>query len=574
MHCPRLFYDSIRPTRGRSPPVRAGCRLFVVRGRTGRSVGRGEHPIDPPRSETLGDDAKDAPLKASRDAGAPPLPQQAESREAIPVRRFLSDTMIYGFVQTFDRAIGFALLAVTTRLMSKSDYGLLSLFSRFTEILFYVVAMGMLTSFFRHYTEAEEEELKRRILNASFWTITAAAVVVAALVAPFARAWSLALFQSADNWRYVLLAVPSTYLAVLLSLGDCRIQADGRAVLFLGVNMLQVVATRGLALVLLFLQWGAMGWIVGSLIGQVASTAVFALLVFGGVSLRWDASLLRKLVPYGLTVMPTALSAWLMYGLTPILMGWILRRQGHADPLGEIALFSVGERVSQIMYMLGLAFVLGWRRFAFNNMHHADGPRLLGNGATVFLAVSGFATVGLIALGDDLLRIMIAPGLRAGVVVVPYLTLAGLFWSVGEVMNIGMHKANRTKLMSGLYILASGVNFVLIAVLIPWFGIVGAAVSLMLGELFKTVLIWRFAQRFYRLTLNHKRLVRVGAVYAAALALCVGLFPETTLASVAAQSAVVAAAPIALWRLGLLAPNETAAVRELISRMTQWRRGG
>lgn len=507
-------------------------------------------------AETAEDIATDAAIAAAEET----VPADGPARQPISVRRFLSDTVIFGFVQTFDRAIGFFLLPLTTSLMSNQEYGLLSLFSTIAEILFYVVALGMLTSFFRHYTEATESQAKDQILNATFWTITATACCAAAVLIPFSRLWGHVLFPSANGSMYVVLAVPFTYFAVLLSLVDCRVQADGKAWTFLGVNLLQVVTTRGLALLLISLGLGAFGWIVGSIVGQLLSLSVFAFLVLRGISLRVDAALLRKLVPYGVVLLPTAVSAWLMYGVTKYLIVW----NSPGDPLNAIALYSVGERISQVMYMLSLAFILGWRRFAFSNMHHAEGQRLLGSGVTVFLTITGFAAVGLIALGDDLMRWMIPSRMWKGIPVIPYLTLAGFFWGVGEVMNIGMHKARKTKLMSSLYVVGAALNLVLNLALIPWLGIVGAAMSLMTCEFVKTALIWWTAQRAYPLEIAYRRLAMAIGVFAPILLVCSVCFPETTLATTAIQAGLVALGPVLLIGMGFLTPGERAAIADIV----------
>lgn len=494
-------------------------------------------------------------------------------REAIPVRRFLSDTVVYGVGDTFDRAIGLVLLPITTAWMSPSQYGLLNQFSAMTEILFYLIALGMHTSFFRHYTEAIDSNQKRQILSVTFWTVTTMALVVSLLLGPFCRFWSFVAFQSPDFWYFILLALPWTYTSVLISLGHCRLQADGRAFVFLGVSLSQSLVTRSLALLLLFFGLEALGWVAGSIIGQTIAVVAFVYLAFSGVSIRFDRSLIRKVVPYGVILLPTAISTWLMYGVTKILMGWIFAWQGHEDPQGEVGLYSVGERISQIMFIMNLAFVLGWRRFAFSNMHHPDGQRLLGTGVTIFVLISAYAGVGLIALGDDLLRWLIATKYWDGIVVIPYLTLAGFFWGVGEVMNIGMHKAQKTKLLGSLYFMAAALNMLLLFILTWWLdmGILGPAIGLMICEFLKMALLFWSAQRVYRLHIRYRPLILAASVYVPILILCFECFPNTTVSTTVIQVVLIALSPVLLLGVGLCIPSERAAIVDLFDRLrSRW----
>lgn len=69
------------------------------------------------------------------------------------------------------------------------------------------------------------------------------------------------------------------------------------------------------------------------------------------------------------------------------------------DYLTQIGLYSVGERIAGIMHMGNLAFILGWQRFAFRNMHQPEGPHMIGRGLFVFATAAGFLAMALAMLG-------------------------------------------------------------------------------------------------------------------------------------------------------------------------------
>jgi O-antigen/teichoic acid export membrane protein len=479
------------------------------------------------------------------------------------VKRFLSDTVIFGLVGVFDRAIGFVLLPITTALMSPREYGVLSMFQTTTEIMQYLVAMGVLNSFFKHYTEVTDERSKREILNASFWQITASAVLLCLIFMPFAAYW--------DRWVYgtgtlllAMLTVPSTYLSVLISLGDSRLQADGKAIIYAMVNMFQTATMRGLALLLLWQGFGASGWVIGLTVGQIASMIAFSILAFPGVNFRPDPAWFRRLFLYGIVLVPLAVSHWSMQGSARYMMNAMLE-----DPKYHIGLYTVGERISQIMLMFNLAFVLGWRRFAFSNIHHADGPKLLGHGATVFFCLASFVVLGLISLGDDLTRIMIPQVYWEGISVIPYLTIAGFLWGVTEVAAISLYKANKTYHLSGSYIAAAVVCVILNYVLIRANGMLGAAQAWMCGEITKCSLVLFFGHRYYPISFQYRRILHALAVYIPIGIACVSSFPNTTWGSVFAQMGLIALAPVVLLITGFLDAHEREKFTGLLQRFRQ-----
>lgn len=493
-----------------------------------------------------------------------PVPSSGElpPREVISVKQFLSETVIFGMVDVFDRAIGFILLFITTRLMTTEQYGVLGLFSTFSEILGYFVALGTLNGFFRFYTEVTDPDSKRRIMNASFWIVTVMALFVGLISLPIGLQWGARIFD-ADTPFYALMTLPTCYFMILIALGDSRLQADGRAWDFLKINMIQTITMRGLALILLIFGWQAAGWIIGQFCGQVITMVIFVFMAFGGIRWRFEREWIQKMVPFGAMLLPVAMSHWAMQGASKLLM-----RNYLEDPLSQIGLYSAGERISQIMYMLNLAFALGWRRFAFNNIHHADGPRLLGKGGTVFLIISGFGALGLIALGDDLTRWMIPETFWAGIDVIPYLVIAALCWGAGEVFNAPLYKAGKASILSTIYICAALLCVGLGVVLIPRWGIVGAAVSFMIAEIFKLSLcIWR-SRREYPLEIQYGRVIAAMVVFVFLAYLC-SYFKQTTVATTAAQMAVVASAPLLLFAVGAIRKSELEMIARLISRARQ-----
>jgi O-antigen/teichoic acid export membrane protein len=487
-------------------------------------------------------------------------PAGGSDRQAISVKRLFSDAVIFGIVGVFDRAIGFVLLPITTALMSVREYGVLSMYQTTTEIMQYLVAMGVLNSFFKHYAEETDDKTKREILNASFWQITLSAALLCLIFMPFASYWDQRVYET-GTILLAMLTVPSTYLSVLISLGDSRLQADGKAIVYALVNMFQTATMRGLALFLLWTGFGASGWIIGQTAGQVASIIAFSILAFPGVSFRLDPVWFRRLFLYGIVLVPLAISHWSMQGSARFMMNAMLE-----DPKYQVGLYTAGERISQIMMMFNLAFVLGWRRFAFSNIHHADGPRLLGHGATVFFCLASFAVLGLISLGDDLTRLMIREEFWGGIRVIPYLTIAGFLWGVTEVAAISLYKANKTYHLSGSYIAAAVFCIVLNFVLIRTNGMVGAAQAWMCGEIAKCALVLYFGYRYYPISFQYGRILHSLAVYIPIGVACAYSFPNTTWGSIFAQMGLMLLVPIILLVTGFLDASEREKLAGLVRR--------
>jgi O-antigen/teichoic acid export membrane protein len=270
------------------------------------------------------------------------------------------------------------------------------------------------------------------------------------------------------------------------------------------------------------------------------------------------------LVPYGATLVPIALSHWVMVGCDKYM---IRELTTSPDPLAQIGFYSVGERISSMMQLVNMAFLLGWRRFAFRNMHLEDGPRLLSRGVTLFALTAGYGALGLILLGDDLVYWTMRR-YAAGMHVIAPLTLSVMFWGFGEVMSVGLHKAQRTLLLAWLNVIAAILNVVLNFFLIPPFGIAGAAGATLVCQFLKSLLVWRSAQSAFRIPVEYRRLILAAGLFVGVYVAGRVLDSFGWTAATLSQTFLVVAVPVALYAGGFFRVEERRQIDRVLELLT------
>jgi O-antigen/teichoic acid export membrane protein len=426
----------------------------------------------------------------------------------IPIRRLIGETAVYGLGGVFDKAVGFMLLPITTAFLTPGDYGLLGLVSSTTYVLYLIFSIGMPAALMRFYLQTTEEAGRRAALaTALFVTLAGASIGLAPLVL-FADPIGREIFGR-DGRSFLLLAGLITVLMLVNDLAARRLQADGKAAVFLWTRIVSSVTIRGVGLLLIILGWGAWGWLLGELIGQCATLLIVAGLGLRGAWAACEAGLARAMAAYGLGLLPGMLSHWVMTGSDKYLLRILVRD----DPFSQIGFYTVAERVSSVMQLVNVAFLLGWRRFAFHNMHLADGPTLLARGFSLYIVTGGYLALALSLLGDDLTHWLIPSDFEQGVRVIPALTAAGLFTGLSEVVDVGMHRARRTATLSLFNALAATANVILNFWLIPPFGITGAAGATLLCQILKTVLVWHASHRAFPIPIETRRIVTTIGVF-------------------------------------------------------------
>jgi O-antigen/teichoic acid export membrane protein len=215
------------------------------------------------------------------------------------------------------------------------------------------------------------------------------------------------------------------------------------------------------------------------------------------------------------------------------------------------------------MQLVNLAFIFGWQRFAFRNMHHEDGQPIIAKGILWFAIGGGFFALALAMLGDDLSRLLIARIYEPGIVVITPLTIAALAGGLASTAEIGLHKQKKPLHISSLNGFAAVLNVVLNFWAIPRWGIAGAAYATMVCQFLRVIVIWRAANSVFPLPFEYGRFFAVASLFFAIYVLGQILPPSTIGISTAIQSLLVLATPILLWVLGLINPDEKAAIKQL-----------
>lgn len=490
---------------------------------------------------------------------------RASEPTPVRLRHLVGDTFIYGAVDVSNKAVGFVLLPLTTTYLTPDDYGVVSLFSSSAQILLLFCGMGLPISFYRFYTEARSQPVREQI-----WTTACAGIAFHSFVlltpilfaSPWIDPW---VFASSGPWLMIAL-VMVTALSTFNDLARGRLQADGRSTAFLVIELSSLVFSRATMIGLIVAGWGIWGWVFGELVGEGLIWVLMAFALPRPRSVERFGEHARKLFPYGMTLVPIALSHWLMTGCDKFMLNAMVD-----DAKAQIGFYAVGERVGSIMQLFNLAFLFGWKRYSFGNMHQANGPALIARGMTFYIVIATYVAFGLCLLGDDLLAAMTNAHFRSGTVVIEPLALAALAWGMGEVIGVGLHKARRTIHLAWLNIAAALANVALNALLIPVDGIRGAATATLICQVVKMVAIGWLSQRVWPTPYEWRRLLIPPILFASLYA--IGQFGVTQgpISSTIFQMALLALAPILLAPFNLLFPEEKDLLRRLVGKgVNRW----
>jgi O-antigen/teichoic acid export membrane protein len=469
------------------------------------------------------------------------------------LRALLSQALVYGSADVFAGAVNLLLLPVYTAFLSATDYGHLALLLLFGTLAKILVRLGLDAGFFRVYYDLEDEGQRRRLAGTALLSSAAAAGLflgLVALVAPPLAGALLGLERPGAQW--VMLVAADVALGALLFVPLNLLRIEDRPRLFSALSVFRHALNAGLK-VLLLVNGGRVG---GVLLADVVSTGALAVallpLLRGRAVPVLDRLMLRAMLGFGLPKVPHGLMVQVQNLADRKILDLFVAR-------AEVGVYHVGYTLGGAVKFALSAFEPAWGPFVYARLRQPDAPRTLARVAThAFAAFVGVALL-VAVFARELLVVMTPknPAFHAAAPVIPVVVLAYLLHGLFLLTSIGIGIAKEARRYPQVTAVAAAVNLAANLVLIPRWGIQGAAWATVLSYAAMAALGARFSQRAWPIPFETGRLLRVAAAGAAAYALSL-LAPEALLPALAVKAAAVAGYPAVLWATGMFGGTKTA----------------
>ena len=468
------------------------------------------------------------------------------------LKQLAKHSAIYGLGTLVSRIIAVLLLPVYTRFLTPADYGAIETLVAGTAILVTLLRAGTRTAFFRFYFDSPEPADRLLVLRTSFWFTMASSTVGLVTGLVFAAPISQGLFATDERTDLVRAAFVSLWALMNYEQLTSLFRVEQRSVSYVLATLANLVITVGATIVLVVvLELGAVGVIVGSFTGTLAVWTALLAYRREQLGLQFDIALFRRMEHFGLPLVPSGLALWAVNFSDRF---FLVKLAGAA----ETGLYSVGVRMAAAVVLLLWAFRAAWPAFAYSIEDEDEARRTYGFVLTYLLFICSWLSLALGLLAPWLVRLLTTPEFYDAARVVAPLAFAATIFAGYIVVAIGVSRSRRTQfnwVVSGTGAL---VNVALNLALIPRYGMIGAAIAT----------IGAYATMFVGMTLRAQHVYpvayqwwRVVVVVGAAVGLTV--LGKALDVPLAAALVLVAVYPLVLLPLGFYLPAELTRVKAL-----------
>jgi antigen flippase len=399
-------------------------------------------------------------------------------------RRMAAAVVLLSMANIAVRALSLFTLPILTRVLPPEAYGTAAIAGSLAALLGAVALAGIDMSYARAYhVQHGPGGLK---VERFAWRYTIVAAVAAGILGTIG--WEIA-----RHW----IALPSELgplvgVTVVLSLVNVmvlvRARLNGRyrqlAWATVASGVLTIVTTIALSL-----WWQPSGAVIviGILVGQTLVTFILGvphvrvLLTPSGLTghERWSV------MNIGLAGVVTAPMYWIMTSLDR----WFL---GAAQGAAVVGVYAIAFNIGAIGALVNNSLSAVWLPEAakFYETDRAAAPRRLGVFAEKIVLATGVVWLAITAAGGDILRLLTSEPYHAGAIAIPFVAGAVFFRGVFQTANAAALLTSRLYLTGVWTVIAAALCVGLNLILIPYLGLLGAAIAQTLSAGVAALSIW------------------------------------------------------------------------------------
>lgn len=331
----------------------------------------------------------------------------------------------------------------------------------------------------------------------------------------------------------------------------CRLEQ--KSLLYVLVSFSQmIVYCISLILALAVFNMGVLAMPVAVFSKTICGLLCLSPVFFGYLSFRFKPSLAREPLSYGYPLILSAYSNYLLRMGDRVILKMFL-------PLAMVGVYHIGYKISSVVnFLLVTPVKLALHPIVLQQEASPEEQKyFLHRITTIYYGFILLAGLFFALFSRELIMLLARQEeYHAAWIIVPLIVFAYVQHGLGNFVGLGMTMAKKSALQAAILVVTAIVNIALNFLLIPLFGIIGAAVATVAAYIVWNCLKMYYSWKFYALDFEYKRLCMLTFLWIAFV--LAGLFAPmpSMLLGVALKLLLIVLFPFVIFVSGFLSIQE------------------
>ena len=468
----------------------------------------------------------------------------------MSITQLAKQSIIYGLGHILSRFITFLLLPILTMSLTTNEFGIIAKFYAFTSFSMAVYRYGMDTALMKFYIQKQNS---KAYFSSIFILQFISSILFSIIILLISKYISQFIF-GAYKQQYILYIIIIIFADIIWNLITLTLRAEKKPILFITLNLINVISILTLTIYLVNYQlMGISGVLLANVIASIITLLLSSLLLLNRFSIQSvDINLLKPILKFGLPFFPAAIFAMIHESADRFILSYLLNDH-------FVGIYSAGYKLGIFGLLIVMAFNMSWTPYFLENGRKKNANQKFSIIQTLFLGIMGFLgiiltlLIPLIANIDIMGYKLIGEKFIEGVTILPIILMSYYFFGLYVLLLPTIYILEKTYIIPIIRAFGALFNIIFNFLLIPIFGIMGAALS-NLCAFFIMFLIMLFANH----TLKPSTYNIKGWVFPLIMWVLI-IFFNTSLESII----IIILYPI-LWYYGVLNMLEKEKIKEFL----------
>ncbi|NHB67749.1 lipopolysaccharide biosynthesis protein [Perlabentimonas gracilis] len=463
-------------------------------------------------------------------------------------------SIVYGLGNISTKLVGIVLMPLytDTKIFSVNDFGVLGVVDVTIQVLVALLGLSLYQAYFRWYWDKKHTDDRKSIFFTLFSFLGLTGGIFVVLGAFASQNLSTLLFDSVDYSRVLSLMVISVVLQILAQLPLSLMRLEERAGLYTVTNLTRLFVT--LILTVLFItkfdRW-LEGIYEAQILGNLFFMLITALYSYRRSVLKLKLQVLKDMLEYSLPLTVASVSGIALATLDRYVLN-------YRATLLDVGIYTTAFRFANTIRVFVVHSIqLAVAPTIFKLMDHPDNKEIYSRIMTYFAVLVIYASLVLSIFGAEILDLFVTDKVyHKALFVIPILSLGILLSTIKDVAINGLNIVKKTKIVSVIVPIVAVFHLALSYLVIPVFGVYGAAVASAISQSIFLLVVLYFAQRYYPIPYEYKRIIVSFCIALVMLVVGINITFSSVLLNITLKLAIAALFPLVIWLIPFLKPDE------------------
>lgn len=433
------------------------------------------------------------------------------------LRQLVSEAGLYTLGNIVRRSFSVITMPVFTRYLSPSGYGVLAIVGTVQGMLEVLYEMGVSQSSTRFYYDCRDAHQRRTLFGTLLLLSLGIALVLSAVLLIWGNLVWDHIAPDVAFYPFIFLAILTVLFGVVPILPRVVFRVENQVPRFFRLSTAQTLLTVALGVTLVvWYPLGPLGPILASCVVAALFAGVYVWYLRKQVRLAFDWTVARQALSFGLPEVPLRWGSWALKASDRLILQ-------HFTSLSVVGIYSVGYAVGKMPFdLVGNGIHWAMVPFLYTTATQESDER----SRQIFSKVATYNILILAALGvvtmlwsGDLILLLASSRYADADSVVPFVVCASFLEAASNIPSKGLYLQRKTPYLLPLWTIPAVLNVGLNFVLIPRFGMIGAAWSTLVGYVIMMVLTLWISQRVYYIPYEYGKITKIlGAAVVVAVA--------------------------------------------------------